>query len=241
MNDIASQNHLCKDKLASFKGRPLFATNHVFGRCAQVCTQLISQALRAQDGVGVFQGVVQAAQEALRMLGQSGSRQISAWGSEPPVIIFSDAACEDDGRLVTHGAVMFDMATGCQEFFGDRVPTWLVAKWRRTGLKQLIFFAEILPVLVAELTWRHVISRRLCFFYLDNEAARSCLIRSFSPVCDATDLLFAVARADLESHALSWYARVPSKSNVSDDASRLQFGRYVQMFRKVEPVYEGIR
>ena len=185
-----------------------------------MCTQLISQALRSSEGADGFTKVVQAAREALRMLGQSGPRQVCVWGSEPPVIIFSDGACEDEGRLVTHGAVMFDMATGCQEFFGDKVPGWLVAKWKRTGLKQLIFFAEILPVLVAKLTWKHVLQRRLCFFYLDNEAARSCLIRSFSPVCDATDLLCAVAKADLESHAMSWYARVPSKSNVSDDASK---------------------
>ena len=165
LDDIASQKHLCKDKLASFKGRLLFATNHVFGRCAQVCTQLIGQALRAHDGASVFQEVVKAAKEALCMLRQSGPRQVTAWGGEQPVLIFSDGACEDDGRLVTHGAVMFDLATGCQEFFGDRVPGWLVNKWRRTGLKQLIYFAELLPVLVAKLTWRHVVSRRLCFFF----------------------------------------------------------------------------
>ena len=244
LDGVASPKHLCKDKLASFKGRLLFATNHVFGRCAQVCTQLIGQALRARDGASVFQEVVKAAKEALYMLRQSGPRQITAWGGEPPVLIFSDGACEDDGRLVTRGAVMFDLATGCQEFFGDRVPSWLVNKWRRTGLKQLIYFAELLPVLVAKLTWKHVISRRLCFFLffnLDNEAARSCLVRSFSPVCDATDLLVSVAEADLQSHALSWYASVPSRSNVSDDASRLQCSRYLHMFRKVDPVYEGIR
>ena len=184
--------------------------------------------------------MVGAAREALRVLGNAGPRRISVWGSDPPVIIFSDGACEDEGSMVTHGAVMFDMATGCQEVFGDYVPQSLVSKWKRTGLKQLIFFAEILPVLVAKVTWAHVLNKRTCFFYIDNESARSCLIRSFSPVCDATDLLYAVAEADLASHALSWYARVPSKSNISDDASRLQFARYNQMFRRVAPVYKGI-
>ena len=116
-DDIASQKHLCKDKLASFKGRLLIATNHVFGRCAQVCTQLIGQALRARDGASVFQEVAKAAKEALHMLRQSGPRQITAWGGEPPVLIFADGACEDEGRLVMRGAVMFDLATGCQEFF----------------------------------------------------------------------------------------------------------------------------
>ena len=130
---------------------------------------------------------------------------------------------------------MFDMATGCQEFYGDSVPSWLVAKWRRTGLKQLIYFAELLPVLVAKLTWRHVV-RRPSYLReqeekkLDNEAARACLIRSFSPVCDATDLLMAVASADLESHAMSWYARVPSRSNVADDASKAPFGSNLVYF-----------
>ncbi|CAE7914690.1 unnamed protein product, partial [Symbiodinium necroappetens] len=105
--------------LASFKGRLLFATNHVFGRCAQICTQLISQAQKHGIQSGTIDGIFKAAKSALDILEASGPREIARWGDGPPILIFTDGACEDEGNLVTHGAVMFDPATGRQEFFGD--------------------------------------------------------------------------------------------------------------------------
>ena len=133
-----------------------------------------------------------------------------------------------------------DPATGVQEFFGDRVPNHLVQRWKGQGLKQLVFFAELLPVAVAKATWAHVLRNRLCIFFLDNEAARACLIRSFTPVVNATSILMDVAVQDVASHALNWYSRVPTKSNIADDASRLEFSRYANLFRMVQPVYNSI-
>ena len=225
-------------ELASFKGRMLFATNHVYGRCAQICTQLISQAQRSGDVAVAREAILDAARLALDTLRASGPRRLSCWAHEPPVLIFSDGAHED--QIVTHGAVLFDPLTGRQEFFGDFVPEWLVKRWRSKGLKQLIFFAELLPVAVAKATWAHVLEGRLCFFFVDNEAARASLIRSFTPVINATSILMDVALADVKSNAISWYSRVPSKSNIADDASRLCFTRYQSMFRQVAPVYESI-
>ena len=63
-------------------------------------------------------------------------------------------------------------------------------KWRRSGRTQLIFFTEILPVLVAKKTWSEVLKNRRVFFYIDNEAAKAALIRGFSPLLDASDMLF---------------------------------------------------
>ncbi|CAE7388906.1 unnamed protein product, partial [Symbiodinium sp. CCMP2456] len=111
--------------LASFKGRLLFATNHVFGRCAQICTQLISQAQKH----GIQSGTI-------------------------------DGIFKDEGNLVTHGAVMFDPATGRQEFFGDHVT---------------------------------------CLYFIDNEAARACFVRYFTPVIDATSLLLDAAALDMQT------------------------------------------
>ena len=240
LEQMESDPGLRLDTLASFKGRMLFATSHVFGKCAQICTQLIGQALRAARPEEARDHVLKAARLALQVLSEAGPRQVLRWGEAPPVLVFTDGACEDDGAWTTHGAVLMDPATGVQEFFGDRVPDHLVQRWKGQGLKQLVFFAELLPVAVAKATWAHVLRNRLCIFFLDNEAARACLIRSFTPVVNATGILMDVAVQDVASHALNWYSRVPTKSNIADDASRLEFGRYANLFRMVQPVYASI-
>ena len=240
LEQMESDPGLRLDTLASFRGRMLFATSHVFGKCAQICTQLIGQALKAARPEEARDHVLKAARLALQVLSEAGPRQVLRWGEAPPVLVFTDGACEDDGALTTHGAVLMDPATGVQEFFGDRVPDHLVQRWKGQGLKQLVFFAELLPVAVAKATWAHVLRNRLCIFFLDNEAARACLIRSFTPVVNATSILMDVAVQDVASHALNWYSRVPTKSNIADDASRLEFGRYANLFRMVQPVYASI-
>ncbi|CAE7860752.1 unnamed protein product, partial [Symbiodinium necroappetens] len=144
---------------------------------------------------------------ALEVLSEAGPREVLRWGEAPPVLVFTDGACEKDGALTTHGAVLLDPATGVQEFFGERMPDYLVQRWRGQGLKQLVFFAELLPVAVAKATWQHVLRNRLCIFFLDNEAARACLIRSFTPVANATSILMDVAKQDVASHSLNWYSR----------------------------------
>ena len=228
------------DTLASFKGRMLFATSHVFGRCAQICAQPIGQALKAAKPEEARDHVLKAARLALEVLSEAGPREVLRWGEAPPVLVFTDGACEKDGALTTHGAVLLDPATGVQEFFGERVPERLVQRWQGQGLKQLVFFAELLPVAVAKATWQHILKNRLCIFFLDNEAARACLIRSFTPVANATSILMDVAKQDVAAHSLNWYSRVPSKSNIADDASRLEFSRYANLFRMVQPVYDSI-
>ena len=189
---------------------------------------------------GTVDGIFKAATEALNILEASGPREIATWGDGPPVLIFTDGACEDNGNMVTHGAVMFDPSTGRQEYFGDHVPRHLVQKWARTGKKQLVFYAEILPVVVAKATWRTILERRTCLYFIDNEAARACFVRYFTPVLDATSLLLDAAALDMQIRSLGWYCRVPSKSNIADDASRLEFGRYGDRFMRVQPDYSCI-
>ena len=58
--------------------------------------------------------------------------------------------------------------------------------------------------------------------FIDNEAARAGLVRG-SSACPASGLLIeAVVDRDLRDHALMWYARVPSASNLADAPSRGQ-------------------
>ena len=147
--------------MLSVKGKLLFAAGHVFGKCAQIATQLITQ--RGSDkslGRETTEDLLCALQFAVDILKLSGPRCVGAWSMQPPVLIFTDGACEQEGSLVTHGALLFDPATGRKEVFGDHVPEAVVLQWRRGGKKQVIFFAEIFPVVVAKATWIEVIRGR---------------------------------------------------------------------------------
>ena len=73
---------------------------------------------------------------------------------------------------------------------------------------------------------------------MDNEAARAAMVRSYSPLLDSMELIRNFAYEDVEAQSLNWYARVPSRSNLSDAASRLEFACYGPMgFTKVTPLY----
>ncbi|CAE7394666.1 unnamed protein product, partial [Symbiodinium sp. CCMP2456] len=114
-------------------------------RCAQVATQLIHHAERASGGQ-VSDGVVGAVRAALATLADAGDRVVNLWSEQPPILLFTDGACEERGSLVTHGAVLIDPASQTKEFFGDHIPAHLVQQWRDTGRSQLIFFAELFPI-----------------------------------------------------------------------------------------------
>ncbi|CAE7304283.1 unnamed protein product [Symbiodinium sp. CCMP2592] len=227
--------------ILSVKGKLLFAAGNVFGKCAQIATQLISQC--GSDGFRMDRErtdvLLTALQFALNTLKSSGARCVGAWSQQPPVLVFTDGACEQEGSLVIHGALLYDPVSGRKEVFGDHVPESLVAAWKRGGRKQVIYFAEIFPVVVAKATWKDVIAGRRVLFFLDNEGARFTFIRSYSAQVNATSLLMQSAKLDVESRVLGWYSRVPSKSNPSDAASRLAFDSYSDC-RRVSPVYDAL-
>ncbi|CAE7890686.1 PARP6, partial [Symbiodinium necroappetens] len=132
-----SERRCDRKRMLSIKGKLLFAAGHVFGRCAQLATQLISH--RGNDrhpGREHMDDLLNALRFALETLKSGGPRCVGAWSQQPPVLIFTDGACEQEGNLVTHGALLFDPVTGRKEVFGDHVPKCLVERWKGGGKKQ---------------------------------------------------------------------------------------------------------
>ena len=60
-------------------------------------------------------------------------------------------------------------------------------------------------------------------FYLDNNAAHSALVRADGATVVANGLVTEFVRMEKLLKLLPWFARVPSHSNPSDSASRLEF------------------
>lgn len=229
-----------RNAIESIKGRLLYAAGHTFGRCTQLACQLLHRLGGSGSSIAVTAELVHATSEALDMLINAKPRRIDRWNNDPPVLIFTDGAVEESGGLVTHGALLIDVAKQQTLVFGDKVPNDFVEVWMKGGKRQVISQTEIFPVLVAKETWSETISFRSVLWFLDNESAKMALIRSFSPVLDNLVLLQANAKMDVWTQSKNWYSRVPSKSNPSDAASRLLLNEYPNAIQ-CEPLYGRVR
>ena len=199
--------------------------------------QALGTIIRSNSGVALKAEMLRSIQFAVGTSISAPARAVTAWKDEWPVLIFTDGACEDSGSTVTHGAVLCHL-TIQNSFFRDAVPQRYVSEWIRFGKKQVIYQAELFPIWIAKRTWREVLKGRQILWFCDNEAARSAMIRAYSPVIDSMELVRNAAWEDVSAQTTNWYARNPSKSNLSDSASRLDFEMYHTMgFAKVQPEY----
>ena len=237
--DIVSKQKVPVSLVETLRGRLLYAAGHTFGRCTQLAIQLISKAVKEGPLVVIdtrTKGVILA---ALELLQSAGPRLVNAWTGTRPVLVFTDGACEQDGMQVSHGAVLVDFHTDTYVYFGSEVPEEWVSKWRSSGRVQLICQAEIFPVVVAKQTWPGVLSHRAVLWFIDNNSAQAALVRSYSPVTDNYELLVRNAELDVCMQTMNWYSRVPSKSNISDDPSRLCFTELDRSgYTRCEPCYD---
>ena len=68
------------------------------------------------------------------------------------------------------------------------VPEAIIQHWLGDGWTKLINQAELLPAVVARLTW-HALRGRMILHFIDSEAAKGALIRGYSPVLASAMLL----------------------------------------------------
>ena len=141
--------------------------------------------------------------------------------SEMPVLIFTDGACEADCTSI--GGVLIT-PSGRVECFGIELPKEIVDGWKKKADQtQVIGQAELLPVLVAKLTWQHEIEGRRAIYFIDNESARLALVKAYSPVVSSLRIVCSCLKWDQDYKSQSWYARVPTFSNIADGPSRFEF------------------
>ena len=119
------------------------------------------------------------------------------------------------------GGVKFDPESlDLPEVFSAKVSTQVMALWEKGGSKHPVFQAELLPVLVAVCTWTQVLGNRDVIAFLDNDAARHALVRGYSPIPSAAELVGETWLSIARCGARIWFARVPSGSNPADAPSR---------------------
>ena len=239
VDKLCSNDESPQSAVETLKGRLLYTAGHRFGRCTHLEIQYISKAVRRGQFVVINNHVCDILRGALRSLKQARPREIHAWVGVPPILVFTDGASEEDGKKITHGAVIYDPYNHFAQTFGDDVPSDWVKKWTVSGKKQVIGQAEIFPVLTAKLTWSRILQGRAVLWFLDNSSAVGMLVRSFSPISDNFELLKINAGLDVVLRATNWYARVPSLPNLSDGPSRLEFEQVTKPgFERCMPRYD---
>ena len=105
------------------------------------------------------------------------------------------------------------------QFFGGEAPSDLMGLLLKRS-KNPIYELEVMPVLVAILLWGQQFSGSEVCWYLDNEASRSAYLKAYGATEVADGLVAAFTEAEMALQIKSWFARVPSSSNVADAPSR---------------------
>ena len=112
------------------------------------------------------------------------------------------------------------------------------------GLTQVIGQAELYPLLIAKLTWREKIKGKRVMFFVDNESARLAMVKAYSPVIPSLKIIMESMHFDYEENCSSWYARVPTSSNIGDAPSRMVVSELLKFLKAkvVSPIFpEGVR
>ena len=132
---------------------------------------------------------------------------------------FTDGACEEQ---CTVGGVLVAPSGKPVSAFGSVIPERLSEHLFRNS-KHPIYEVELVPLLVAMLLWGDLVNRSQIVFYIDNDAARSGLIKGAGATMMADAMIECFCSHESALNLKSWFSRVPSHSNPSDGPSRLQF------------------
>eukprot|EP00971_Amphidinium_carterae_P345630 6486695-Amphidinium_carterae.2 len=109
-------------------------------------------------------------------------RRILLHSRVTPTLIFTDGCCEGESyKHVGIGGIIFSPSLARPEFFHAVLPEDLVKSWQKaTGKDQVIYLAEILPVVVAKKVWHKELGNSSCLWFIDNMAARAAMLGSTS-------------------------------------------------------------
>ena len=138
-------------------------------------------------------------------------------------VVFTDGACEgpDDNKQGGVGGVLVDPLGRVVSFFGGVVPVDIMRCLLQKS-KNPIYELEVLPVLVSVWLWKGRINLAQVCWYLDNEASRSAFIKGQGATPLAACMVDAFTAEEMKLQLKSWFARVPSLSNLADSPSRLE-------------------
>jgi hypothetical protein len=221
MKSIESRGVITPHEAESLRGKFRYTGAQCLGRLGAWPLKILG--MIAQKGSNRTMDPV--VRRAFRMmgtiLGDGVPRSISTAREAPrSVLLFTDGACEEYGATVTAGGALVSPC-GAKLFFCYEVPEELKEKWRdRAEQNQLVFVAEICPLVIARVIWAKYLKDAPVLQFVDNDAARWSVIRGYTTSEAGAGLIDKFWELDISLRCRTWTDRVRSESNLGDAPSR---------------------
>ena len=182
----------------------------------QVCAEVMS--LCGSSTHRKRQDVVSFCDYAIAMLQSAKPRRLSTGSERRPILIFTDGCWEQGFAGI--GAVIIDLALDKRLVCKGTVPAELLDKWKVAIGDHLICQIELYVMVLLRWQFGNWFCNRRTIWWVDNDAARYCVIKGLSPSLTMRSLVREFYSRDSETPTYSWVERVPSASNVADGPSR---------------------
>ena len=221
---IQDSKSLTEAEASTLMGRLQFAESQTYGRAVSLHMKAIRQrACGKKAGKHLTEDMLQELRWARDFVKESCPRVLLAGGSHAKVLIFTDAALENNDQVGTLGMVALRVVSGVvteRFYFSESVPDEVMGLMQ-LDTKKIISGLELLAGIVGVVLMRRLECTGRMFLFVDNEAARACLISMNSSVAVHSAFLKFLNKFSSKQSIFMWVSRVPSASNPADKPSRL--------------------
>lgn len=134
--------------------------------------------------------------------------------------LYTDASFEQSTATGGLGGVLIDDKGFCISWFGLQLDQSVCNLLNPDNKETIIYELELAATVLATSLWLSELSSGVHVAFGDNDSVRYTLIRGTAVGQVATNLLELHIQNEAHANLCSWYARVPTESNISDFPSR---------------------
>ncbi|CAE7252934.1 SLC24A2 [Symbiodinium sp. CCMP2592] len=241
LGSIISSGRVEVRTLPTLFGRLQFAKAQILGRTGRLGVADVRKLEHSKsEFVDLRDDQLQAFKVLRARLLRGAPRSLSSSPGEPPVLVFTDGACEptaSGGHLATVGGVLIVRGRHPQvRTFGCKVNDDLVSKWS-SEKRHLIGQTELFAVVLARSLWSQYLANKRTLFFIDHSGVLGACVSGSATDPYWRELLLHFEAADEPGPCLSWFMRVPSHSNLADAPSRAKWSEmtYLEPYSRDRP------
>ena len=225
LRDVLEKGECSAKSIERLRGRLLWFENFVCGRQANFLISSLGKYMSESKALvpvgndlrGVLEKILHRVEASKPV--EVSKKILETW------ILFTDGACESQSSV---GGVLISPRGQPVAMFGDTLPSELEEAFYQNSAHP-IYEVELLPLFISIFLWGSWVDKSQVVCYLDNDAARSGLIKGSGATKVADAIIQLVCESEAALQLKSWFSRVPSHSNISDEPSRLRFDRLLSL------------
>ena len=221
ISEILHAGKLSVPEALSLRGRMQFANSQLWGRASKLCLNAVTAHAYSGEGPGISQDLVHYLSVFKSCLASARPREVTpSWSS--PMFLFTDASFspENSDWPCGLGGVLIDQEGRQVSAFSCVLDFETLEVLGYPQKSTVIFEAELLALLVGLMIWKKKLRHKPCVCYVDNNATRDVPIAGKARTQPGLALVTELLQLEDEVGLNSWYARVPSASNIADGPSR---------------------